>query len=183
MKIIRWLLSHTVLILLIVAVIYGYMFWGNLAGEDTPAGKALAYLSNEFEEIDEFVAAIKAKQEKSSQQKSSEMESLVAHQRSFENDVPAVAESVNNGAAIQLAETQVVEQVVNQAAEKNNFTAAVVETSGTGSAAINDASAAISERKDIEQQQVSSSYTDAAVKQNAAGIIEASVEPVDDVVT
>ncbi len=187
MKIIRWLLSHTVLILLIVAVIYGYMFWGNLAGEDTPAGKALAYLSNEFEEIDEFVAAIKAKQEKSSQQKSSEMESLVAHQRSFENDVPAVAESVNNGAAIQLAETQVVEQVVNQAAEKNNFTAPVVESSGTGSAAINDASAAISERKDIEQQQVSSSYsdTDAAVKQNSAGIIEASVEPVevDDVVT
>ncbi len=62
MKIIRWLLSHTFLILLIVAVIYGYMFWGNLAGENTPAGKALAYLSNEFVEVEEFIAAVKAKQ-------------------------------------------------------------------------------------------------------------------------
>ncbi len=62
MKIIRWLLSHTFLILLIVAVIYGYMFWGNLAGENTPAGKALAYLSNEFIEVEEFIAAVKAKQ-------------------------------------------------------------------------------------------------------------------------
>ena len=62
MKIIRWLLSHTFLILIIVAVIYGYMFWGNLAGEDTPAGKALTYLSNEFVEVEEFIAAVKAKQ-------------------------------------------------------------------------------------------------------------------------
>ena len=62
MKIFRWLLSHTFLILLIVAVIYGYMFWGNLAGEDTPAGKALAYLEDEFVEVEEFIAAVKAKQ-------------------------------------------------------------------------------------------------------------------------
>jgi tetratricopeptide (TPR) repeat protein len=62
MKIIRWLLSHIILILLIIVVIYCYMFWGNLAGEDTPAGKAIAYLSEEFVEVDEFVDAIKAKQ-------------------------------------------------------------------------------------------------------------------------
>lgn len=62
MKILRWLLSHTFLILLIVAVIYGYMFWGNLAGEDTPAGKAIAYLSDEFVEVESFVEAVKAKQ-------------------------------------------------------------------------------------------------------------------------
>ncbi len=62
MKILRWLLSHFFLILLIVVVIYGYMFWGNLAGEDTPAGKAIAYLSSEFVEVEEFVNAIKAKQ-------------------------------------------------------------------------------------------------------------------------
>jgi tetratricopeptide (TPR) repeat protein len=61
MKIIRWLLSHFFLILLIVAVIYGYMFWGNLAGEDTPVGKAITYLSNEFVEVGEFVNAVKAK--------------------------------------------------------------------------------------------------------------------------
>lgn len=62
MKIIRWLLSHIFLILLIVAVIYGYMFWGNLAGKDTPVGKAIAYLSSEFVEVEEFINAVKAKQ-------------------------------------------------------------------------------------------------------------------------
>jgi len=54
------------------------MFWGNLLGEDTPAGKAVAYLSNEFVEVEEFVNAIKAKQaeleEKSSDQHSSKPE-------------------------------------------------------------------------------------------------------------
>jgi len=64
MKIIRWLLSHSFLILVIVAVIYGYMFWGNLAGKDTPVGKALAYLSDEFVVVREFVDAVKAKQAK-----------------------------------------------------------------------------------------------------------------------
>lgn len=62
MKIIRWLLSHIFLILLVIIVIYGYMFWGNLLGEDTPAGKAIAYLSEEFPAVEEFVAAVKQKQ-------------------------------------------------------------------------------------------------------------------------
>jgi len=62
MKIIRWFFSHFFLILLIVTVIYGYMFWGNLAGKNTPAGKALAYLSHEFVEVEEFINAVKAKQ-------------------------------------------------------------------------------------------------------------------------
>jgi len=64
MKIIRWLLSHSFLILIIVAVIYGYMFWGNLAGKDTPVGKTIAYLSEEFVGFKEFVEAVKAKQAK-----------------------------------------------------------------------------------------------------------------------
>ena len=62
MKIFRWLLSHIFLILLIVVVIYSYMFWGNLAGKETPAGKAIAYLSSEFVAVEEFVNAVKAKQ-------------------------------------------------------------------------------------------------------------------------
>jgi len=62
MKILRWLLSHFFLILLIVVVIYGYMFWGNLLGKETPAGKAIAYLSSEFVEVADFVNAVKAKQ-------------------------------------------------------------------------------------------------------------------------
>lgn len=62
MKTIRWFLSHFFLFLLIAGVIYGYMFWGNLAGKDTPAGEAIAYLSSEFVEVDEFIKAVKAKQ-------------------------------------------------------------------------------------------------------------------------
>ena len=62
MKIIRWLLSHFFLLLLIVVVIYGYMFWGNLLGKETPAGKAITYLSSEFVEVADFVNAVKAKQ-------------------------------------------------------------------------------------------------------------------------
>ena len=62
MKIIRWLFGHSFLIMLIVVVIYGYMFWGNLLGKDTPAGKVVAYLSSEFVVVDEFVDAVKAKQ-------------------------------------------------------------------------------------------------------------------------
>ncbi|MBT8118260.1 MAG: tetratricopeptide repeat protein [Gammaproteobacteria bacterium] len=71
MKIIRWLLSHTFLILLIVAVIYCYMFWGNLTGEDTPAGKAIAYLSDEFVEVESFVEAVKSKQAELASERSS----------------------------------------------------------------------------------------------------------------
>lgn len=76
MKIIRWLLSHTFLILLIVVVIYCYMFWGNLAGEDTPAGKAIAYLSSEFVEVEEFVAAVKSKQAELASERPSTEESV-----------------------------------------------------------------------------------------------------------
>jgi tetratricopeptide (TPR) repeat protein len=176
MKIIRWVFSHTFLILLIVAVIYGYMFWGNLAGKDTPAGKALAYLSNEFEEVGEFVAAIKAKQENLSRQELSAVKSPAAHQPFPEYNVSEVTESVASGTATQPAETQDVEQIT----ENNNYAAPVADSSRTASAAINDRSEAISENKDIEQQQISVAYSqnNTAVKQNAAGIIEAFVEPV-----
>ncbi len=185
MKIIRWFFSHTFLILLIVAVIYGYMFWGNLAGNDTPVGKALAYLSNEYEEVGEFVAAIKAKQEKLSQQEPSAVQSPATRQPFPEYNVSEVTESVDSGTATQLAETQVTEtQAVEQITENNNYAAPVADSSSNASAAINDRSEAISENKDIEQQQISVAYSqnNTAVKQNAAGIIEAFVEPVDEVV-
>jgi tetratricopeptide (TPR) repeat protein len=61
---------------LIVVVIYCYMFWGNLAGEDTPAGKAIAYLSSEFVEVEEFVAAVKSKQAELASERPSTKESV-----------------------------------------------------------------------------------------------------------
>ena len=94
MKIIRWFLSHFFLILLIVAVIYGYMFWGNLFGDKTPAGKALAYLSSEFVEVEEFINAVKAKQAQLSAQKAPaeqhQAEQSSAVTSAEENEAPAV---------------------------------------------------------------------------------------------
>ena len=172
MKIIRWLFSHTVLILLIVAVIYAYMFWGNLAGEDTPAGKALAYLSSEFDEVSEFVAAVKAKQEKLSQHESADIESFEAelseaHEPSSRNNLPVMAVSVDTGTQVQPAEAQAV--------EKNNFTApAPVDE---------NRNAYRSDYRSVESQQVNSSFSheQTPVKSNASAIIEAADEPVDNV--
>ncbi len=96
MKIVRWFLSHFFLILLIVLVIYGYMFWGNLAGEKTPAGKALAYLSSEFVEVEEFINAVKAKQAQLSaqqtplEQTSPEQQSDQAENKADEQPVAVV---------------------------------------------------------------------------------------------
>ncbi len=179
MKIIRWLFSHTVLILLIVAVIYGYMFWGNLAGEDTPAGKALAYLSSEFDEVSEFVAAVKAKQEKLSQHKSADIESFEAepseaHEPPFKDDVPVVAASVDSSAQVQSAEAQAV--------EKNNFTAPVDNNRNENGDAYRSAS--VSASISVEPQQVTNRYSSdqTPVKSNASAIVEAVDEPVDNVV-
>ena len=62
MKLIRFILSNVLLIAFFCAVIYTYYYWDNLTGEDTPAGRAVSYLSEEFEDISEFVDGIKQKQ-------------------------------------------------------------------------------------------------------------------------
>ena len=55
MKFIRWLLSNIILIAFVLALTYAYVYWDNLTGEDTPAGKFIAYLSTEYEEVYEFL--------------------------------------------------------------------------------------------------------------------------------
>jgi hypothetical protein len=55
MKLIRWLFSNIVLIAFVLALTYAYVYWDNLTGEDTPAGKAIAYLSVEYDEVREFL--------------------------------------------------------------------------------------------------------------------------------
>ena len=101
MKIIRWLLSHTFLILLIVAVIYGYMFWGNLAGEDTPAGKAIAYLSDEFVEVESFVDAVKSKQAELASERAPAEEPVALAEEPEVPAVPTVATNVEQRAITQ----------------------------------------------------------------------------------
>jgi len=113
MKIIRWLLSHTFLVLLIVAVIYGYMFWGNLAGEDTPAGKAIAYLSDEFVEVESFVEAVKAKQAERANEKASVEETATA---SVAPEVPSATiqqPTASPSAAVKLEPVPVQQPPVN----------------------------------------------------------------------
>ena len=55
MKLIRWLFSNIILIAFVLALTYAYVYWDNLTGEDTPAGKLLAYLSSEYDEVREFL--------------------------------------------------------------------------------------------------------------------------------
>ena len=55
MKLIRWLLSNIILIAFVLALTYAYVYWDNLTGEDTPAGKVIAYLSLEYVEVREFL--------------------------------------------------------------------------------------------------------------------------------
>ncbi len=55
MKLIRWLFSNIILIAFVLALTYAYVYWDNLTGEDTPAGKAIAYLSVEYDEVREYL--------------------------------------------------------------------------------------------------------------------------------
>jgi tetratricopeptide (TPR) repeat protein len=55
MKLIRWLFSNIILIAFVLALTYAYVYWDNLTGEDTPAGKVIAYLSTEYDEVREFL--------------------------------------------------------------------------------------------------------------------------------
>jgi tetratricopeptide (TPR) repeat protein len=100
MKILRWLLSHFFLILLIVVVIYGYMFWGNLLGKETPAGKAIAYLSSEFVEVADFVNAVKAKQAQLNAGKTSP-QSPSGSNDVIGSDVAETVEMVGSDAAVE----------------------------------------------------------------------------------
>lgn len=59
MKLIRWLLSNIILIAFVLALSYAYVYWDNLTGEDTPAGKAIAWVSEEFEEVQGLLAFLK----------------------------------------------------------------------------------------------------------------------------
>ena len=57
MKLIRWLFSNIILIAFVLALTYAYVYWDNLTGEDTPAGKVIAYLSVEYDEVREYLDA------------------------------------------------------------------------------------------------------------------------------
>ena len=154
MKIIRWLLSHTILILLIVSVIYGYMFWGNLLGENTPAGKAIAYLSDEFEEVAEFVDAVKAKNSKSNQSQISQQASSAV-----------VADTAGNTEKFE-AKTEVIEVTDSTSSKQSAVGTTAEATKDVKTVEANPASSR------IEQKPVSISYShnDMRITQNSDGV-------------
>ncbi len=155
MKIIRWLLSHTILILLIIAVIYGYMFWGNLAGEDTPAGKALAYLSNEFVEVEEFIASVKEKQAERNQDDSMASASEAEQQADIGSDTGGDAG----------------EDVASVVAAEEDQAA----TTGIANTTLASTAADSTNGSELQQQPVNISYShnDRPVTQNSSAISEA----------
>ena len=58
MKLVRWLLSNIILIVIVLVLSYMYVYWDNLTDEDTPAGPAIAWLSGEFEFVSDLVARL-----------------------------------------------------------------------------------------------------------------------------
>ena len=184
MKIIRWLLSHTFLILLIVAVIYGYMFWGNLAGEDTPVGKAVSYLSDEFVVVAEFVDAVKDKQAKVNQEESSEgqasekrsSEEQALTQQDSASDEPIgdtgySAESGDQRGSQITAQSSapVVENTVEMALEPAQEV--VAEQSVTDVQTGNDNVAAGNRSEQQQAVTISSGYNDGQVTLNSADAV------------
>jgi len=169
MKIIRWLLSHFFLILLIVVVIYSYMFWGNLAGEDTPAGKAIAYLSSEFVEVREFVDAIKAKQQAASAEKTEpgDETQVVSRAETGEISVPAMAASE----AVVQGDEIVADNAPTEKSDKPSADA--TSSAGSHDAATDavPATAAVPAGTEIEVPPVSISYEykQVQVKQDSSG--------------
>jgi len=160
MKTIRWLLSHFFLFLLIVGVIYGYMFWGNLAGKDTPAGEAIAYLSSEFVEVDEFIKAVKAKQA----QLSSPAETAQSPEPVSE---PAPETSTETVAEVQADTPPVAADNMPESAPEEQPVAVVSAVEETVVVARNIAQPPVS---------ISYSHNQMRVKQNSVGQIESQPE-------
>ncbi len=167
MKIIRWLLSHSFLILLIVIVIYGYMFWGNLLGKDTPAGKAVAYLSSEFVEVEEFVNAVKAKHARlNGDTVSTQGASEAASSETIDTAPPA--NTVESPEIAAIAESEVVESG-----------AIVHEVAATENAVDIEAANDVSGKQSAEQvniQQLSVNTSQESAQQAPADVIEPKVD-------
>jgi len=148
MKIIRWLLSHSFLFLLIVIVIYGYMFWGNLLGKETPAGKAIAYLSSEFVEVGDFVDAVKAKQ---AQLNGESMSPQVAPKTSVIMESEIAAED-----NVQYQPIKTDEKSLQESPQENSdlaVTAKLAESQGVGTLNQPQSTASVAEMKDSAIQE------------------------------
>jgi len=136
MRFFRWILSNIIMIIIVVGLIYSYVYWGNLVGSDTPAGKAIVYLSDEFVEVKDFVDGIKAKN-KDKEQQGNQDDVLV----SAESEKAAPVHADDTGATITAVERNV----------PANFTAAapsidaaeeISVATGEGGDALHDVTAA-----------------------------------------
>lgn len=128
MRFFRWILSNIIMIIIVVGLIYSYVYWGNLVGSDTPAGKAIVYLSDEFVEVKDFVDGIKAKNKDKEQQGN-------------QDDVLVSAES-KKAAPVQADNTDTAAAEINASA---NSATPVSSSSAASANAIEETSAAISE--------------------------------------
>ncbi len=157
MKIYRWLFSNFILILLIITVIYSYMFWGNLTGSQTPGGKAIAYLSSEFVEVEEFVNAIKAKQQARQQLRQTESTGAIAEQT-----------------VVTAAQTD-THSHKTAGKERQHTVAEDSEVDSTVEASVKKEKPAVAFKNDIRQLPpvtISYSQNQVRVKQSSAGILE-----------
>ena len=152
MKILRWILSHTFLIVLIVLVIYGYMFWGNLLGRDTPAGKAVAYLSNEFVVVEEFVNAVRAKQ---AELKAGNIQDTELSDQAARDSDDSTTGGPTDSLAVEEAGLPVVEQESSSEAVKDGALETVASDRGVADSELDTKAMAVPVKEDMAAQDLS----------------------------
>jgi tetratricopeptide (TPR) repeat protein len=108
------------------------MFWGNLLGKETPAGKTVAFLSEEFVAVKDFVDAVKEKQARLSNSDSPEPDQQVALQSGLINNAEQVDDTSADDVVLQEeviiiesspTETVVIDKVTTRIEHKATDTA------------------------------------------------------------
>jgi tetratricopeptide (TPR) repeat protein len=119
------------------------MFWGNLLGKETPAGKAIAYLSSEFVEVADFVDAVKAKQ---AQLNGESMSPQVAPKTLAIMESEIAAED-----NVQYQPIETDEKILKESPQENSdlaVTAKLTESQGSGTLNQPQSTASVAEMKD-----------------------------------
>ncbi len=113
MKLIRWLLSNIILIAFILALTYAYVYWDNLTGSDTPAGKVIVVLTDEFESVREFIESYQPDTEVA-EHSVTQTETVVANQQSVAS-TPVADEVVQPAPAQPVSPAQPVQPATRPA--------------------------------------------------------------------
>ena len=147
MRFFRWILSNIIMIIIVVGLIYSYVYWGNLVGSDTPAGKAVVYLSDEFVEVKEFVDGIKAKnkdkeQHEEPQKETEEVQEKPQPQQQGNQEDALVSAESEETAPVHAANTNTTTTAAENASASSITASSSANTTGEAAVAASEDDAA-----------------------------------------